>query len=417
MRVTIITAGSTGDVVPFLILGRALQKAGYTVTLSAPLNFAPSADQYSLNFHPIQADFQQLIQGEAGQNMIASGKNPLRAMREGQRVMRDVTWQMVNDVWEACAASDLIINHVGLSVVSCSVAEKRAIPFVNVALQPYLPTGDYPHPMWPLKVNLGSRYNRLTGQLVNRVTWQIFGGATNRLRTESLNLPPLSFKTYRRAMDGSMMLNAYSSNVVPHSADWPSNVHTTGYWFDTESEDWEPPPVVSEFLQSGKPPVYIGFGSMADRNPEQLAETALTALQKTGQRGVVVTGWSGISSGDMPEDVLRLDSVPHHWLFPQMSAVVHHGGAGTTGAGLRAGLPAVIVPHFADQPFWGQRVAALGVGTNPIPRKQLTADRLAQAIRQAVSDGNIRRRAAELGTKIRAENGLENAVNLIKSNN
>jgi UDP:flavonoid glycosyltransferase YjiC (YdhE family) len=165
-----------------------------------------------------------------------------------------------------------------------------------------------------------------------------------------------------------------------------------------------------DFLQSGPPPVYIGFGSMAGRDPERRAEIALEALKRSGQRGVLLTGWGGLQPRDLPDDVYAVDSVPHDWLFPQMAAVVHHGGAGTTAAGLRAGTPTVIVPFFGDQPFWGRRVAELGVGPAPIPQKQLSVERLAAAIRTAAGDPAMRARAQELGRRIRQEDGVARAV-------
>jgi UDP:flavonoid glycosyltransferase YjiC (YdhE family) len=153
---------------------------------------------------------------------------------------------------------------------------------------------------------------------------------------------------------------------------------------------------------------------MSNRNPEQTANLVINALNQTGQRGILLSGWGGLRKTDLPETIFMIDSAPHHWLFPRMAAVVHHGGAGTTGEGLRAGVPSVIVPFFGDQPFWGQRVAAMGVGPNPIPRQKLTVDRLAGAIQEAVMDSKMRKLAANLGSTIRAENGVLQAVRLIQ---
>jgi len=153
---------------------------------------------------------------------------------------------------------------------------------------------------------------------------------------------------------------------------------------------------------------------MIMRNPEATAQLILQALARTRQRAIMQSGWGGLRSTSVPDSVFMIDAVPHAWLFPRMAAVVHHGGAGTTSAGLRAGVPSIIVPFFGDQPYWGQRVADLGVGPAPIPYKRLTADRLAQAIEIAVTDQAMRQRAAELGSKIRAENGIARAVDVIQ---
>jgi sterol 3beta-glucosyltransferase len=210
------------------------------------------------------------------------------------------------------------------------------------------------------------------------------------------------------------MLSAYSPAIIPHPADWPESVHVTGYFFLDTQTDWQPSPELKAFLEAGDPPVYIGFGSMAGRNPERLARLIVEALARSGQRGLLLTGWGGLRAELASDSVFVLDSAPHSWLFPRMAALVHHGGAGTTAEGLRAGVPAVIVPFVFDQSFWAARIRELGVGANPIPIKKLTADRLANAIRIAVTDADIKKRARAIGAAIRLENGVGNAVEIVK---
>lgn len=210
------------------------------------------------------------------------------------------------------------------------------------------------------------------------------------------------------------MLSAYSPSIIPHPPDWPESIHITGYFFLDSQADWRPSRELNAFLEAGDPPVYIGFGSMAGRNPEQLARLVSQALVKSGQRGLLLTGWGGLRTELVPENVFVVDAVPHSWLFPRMAAVVHHGGAGTTAEALRAGVPAVIVPFVFDQPFWGARIKELGLGPDPIPLKKLTADALANAIGIAVTDSDIRQRANSCGEAIRAEDGIGNAVKVIQ---
>jgi UDP:flavonoid glycosyltransferase YjiC (YdhE family) len=210
------------------------------------------------------------------------------------------------------------------------------------------------------------------------------------------------------------VLYGFSPSVIPAPGDWKADIHVTGYWTLESSEEWAPPRELTNFLDEGLPPVYIGFGSMSNRQPEETANLVTKALEICGKRAILLSGWGGLQKADLPDTILMLDSVPHTWLFPRLSCVVHHGGAGTTGAGLRAGVPSIIVPFFGDQPFWGKRVAELGVGPAPIPRKQLTATRLAAAIQEAVSDTPIRQQAADLGRKIQAEDGISNAVEIIQ---
>jgi UDP:flavonoid glycosyltransferase YjiC (YdhE family) len=209
------------------------------------------------------------------------------------------------------------------------------------------------------------------------------------------------------------VLYGFSPSVLPPPPDWSSEVHVTGYWFLDPPEDWTPPSRLVAFLEAGPPPLYIGFGSMGSRDPQKTSQLVLEALAPAKQRAVILSGWGGLETADLPAHAIAVDSVPFSWLFPRCAAVVHHGGAGTTAAGLRAGVPSVVIPFFGDQPFWGRHVAELGVGPAPIPRRKLTAERLARTIEIAVGDAGMRRRAAELGTAIRAEDGVAQAVALV----
>ena len=211
------------------------------------------------------------------------------------------------------------------------------------------------------------------------------------------------------------MLYGISPSVIRPPADWDAaRVHLTGYWFLEPASGWQPPDALVRFLAAGSPPVYIGFGSMASRDPAATTDTVLQAVQRTGQRAILHRGWGGMHAEDLPNTVFMVDSVPHAWLFPRMAAVAHHGGAGTTAAGLASGVPSIGGPFHGDQPFWGQRVAELGAGPEPIPRRKLTVDRLARAIDAAVTDTAMRQRAAGLGARIRTEDGVACAVSLIR---
>jgi UDP:flavonoid glycosyltransferase YjiC (YdhE family) len=263
---------------------------------------------------------------------------------------------------------------------------------------------------------LGSLPNRPSYQIARQMMWQAFRSADKAARREVLDLPAAPFFGPFNAepVRGQPILYGYSPAVITPPADWGADVHVTGYWFLDPADDWSPDPALADFLAAGPSPVYVGFGSMSSRNPEATANLILDALARTGQRGIIHAGWGGLQRADLPGSVLMIEGAPFSWLFPRVAAVVHHGGAGTTSAGLRAGVPSVVVPFFGDQPFWGQRVADLGVGPAPIPRKKLTAERLAGAIRIAVTDEVMRGRAVELGAKIRAEDGIARAVAVVE---
>jgi sterol 3beta-glucosyltransferase len=209
-----------------------------------------------------------------------------------------------------------------------------------------------------------------------------------------------------------------SVQIVTHE-NYETSVRAHGLEFhgvqgNVQEVIWQPPAALDAFLESGPAPVYIGFGSMGSRDPEQTAKLVLEAVKKTGQRAILQSGWGGLKADQLPNDVHLIGQTPHHWLFPKMAAVVHHGGAGTTAAGLRAGVPTTLIPFFGDQPFWGERVARLGVGTKPIPRKQLTSDNLAQAIQTSTQNSSIRQAATRIGEKIRAEDGIAKFVQALE---
>jgi sterol 3beta-glucosyltransferase len=205
---------------------------------------------------------------------------------------------------------------------------------------------------------------------------------------------------------------AISLFAVPD--DWDENAVVTGYWFLDAAAAWQPPAELMAFLEGGPPPVYVGFGSLPSADGEHMTSLVLDALAKSNQRGVLATGWGGLGRRQMPPHVCVIDSAPHDWLFPRMAAVVHHGGSGTTAAGLRAGRPSIVCPAFGDQPFWAHRVHSLGVGPAPIPHRSLTADRLAAAVTRATLDPAFQRRASAIATAIGRERGVANAVAFIQ---
>jgi sterol 3beta-glucosyltransferase len=298
-----------------------------------------------------------------------------------------------------------------------ALAEKLGVPFIQAYYIPYTPTAAYPSFILPsAPVNFGP-LNRLSYSVARQVMWQPVRAADNRVRQEKLDMPraPVTGPFNSPALRGQPVLYGFSPAVIPPAPDWGKDVHVTGYWFLDRSETWSPPPALRDFLEAGPPPVYVGFGSMSSQKPRETADLILAALAQAGQRGIILSGWGGLAASDLPASVFPLESAPFTWLFPRMAAVAHHGGAGTTAQGLRAGVPSVVIPFFGDQPFWGARVHALGAGPAPIPRKKLNVARLAAAIEQAVRDQGMRSRAATIGAKIRAEDGVGRAAQLIGS--
>jgi sterol 3beta-glucosyltransferase len=406
MRIAIIAMGTRGDVQPYLALGKGLKSAGHFVRLITHENFEKLVTSHGLEFCPVQGNVQEVMESPEIRKLLEQG-NFLAINKYAAKIVQDISIDWARDGIVACQGVDLIIAGVGGLYLAISLAQKLNIPFLQAYIFPFTPTKAFPAILLPQSISkLGGTINRLSHHLFRQIMWQGFQKADRLARQQVLNLPPAPFLGPYNSpiLREYPTLYGFSSSVIPQPADW-KNTQVTGYWFLDEAADWTPPAALTNFLDSGAPPVYIGFGSMGNRKPEETADLVLEALARTGQRGILQSGWGGLSRENLPDTVFMLDSVPHSWLFPRVAAVVHHGGAGTTAAGLRAGVPSIVIPFFGDQLFWGQRVEALGVGTAPIPRKQLTA----------VTDRLMHQRAANLGMKIQAEDGIANAIRAIES--
>jgi UDP:flavonoid glycosyltransferase YjiC (YdhE family) len=416
MHITILTTGSRGDIQPYLALGLGLRQAGHSVQVATHQPFESLVHNHGLAFAPVAGDMQALLSGEDGQKLLESGGNPIASIRQFAKAAETLMTTMLNDFWSACQHTDVIISSI-TTTAGYDIAEKLNIPFFLSSLLPITANSDFPFPTTPPGLRLGQFYNALTYPLIGQILWQTFRTSINRWRQSVLNLPAVGLfsEPFRRLEQAQIpILYGYSSTVIPKPTNWCDRHHVTGYWFLDAAADFVPPADLVDFLAAGSPPICIGFGSMTGRDPATTTEIVLAALKQTGQRGILLSGWGGIGQMALPDTVFQLESVPHNWLFPRVSAVVHHGGAGTIAAGLRAGVPAIVIPFFSDQPFWGDRLAKLGVAPQPIPKKTLTVERLTTALQAVTSDHAMRSRAATIGEKIRVETGVQTAVATIE---
>jgi UDP:flavonoid glycosyltransferase YjiC (YdhE family) len=327
----------------------------------------------------------------------------------------------LNEAWTVSQQAEAVIYAGAATAIPVDyIRDRLGIPCYQATLQPLLaPTRCFAHPNLPPAPGfladlpwLAHRYNWGTHLLLQQLIWQPFRRTINQWRQETLALPPLPWSGPYGAYDRQQLpcLHGYSAHLAPPPSDWPPWQHTTGYWFLPSPPGWQPPTTLLDFLEAGPPPVYVGFGSMSSRRPEQMAKIVLEALAQTGQRGILVTGWGGLNQRRLPPTVLKLEAAPHDWLLPRVAVVIHHGGAGTTAAGARAGVPSIIIPFFMEQAFWAERIAQLRAGLGPLPRWGLTASDLAGAIQTALHDQDMREQAAALGYRLRAEDGVGRAV-------
>jgi len=412
MRIAILTLGTRGDMQPYVALALGLRAAGHDVVISGPENFAEWVQGFGFDYVSGGLDLQALLQSPAGRDLISGSLFAI--IRNFRDLSTKVTAEVIEGGTRATENADLILYHPK-AFVGVDLGEAKNIPVIATALQPVLvPTGDFAIAGLG-NGRLGRRLNRWSYAAV-RAQRALFSGQINRWRTEVLGLPALPRFAKTGEINGTPLpvLHAHSKHVVPRPADWPDHAHVTGYWFLDDTSGWAPPDDLQTFLDAGPPPVYVGFGSMTDKDPEAKARLVIEAVAKAECRAVIATGWGGLTADDLPDTVFAIDGAPHDKLFPLMSAIVHHGGAGTTAAAFRAGKPQLVAPYFGDQPFWGNRVADLGAGLPPLPQKKMTADKLAHSLRGIVKDKTFASHAETLAHELAKEDGVSTAVGLIE---
>jgi sterol 3beta-glucosyltransferase len=412
VQVLIVAPGTMGDVAPFTGLGARLREEGHDVAIAAHENFRPLVTAAGLEFRGLRGDPEQLGVSEEGQRWQQSGSGPLATARMARLFVKYVD-SMSQDLISVAeqGAEIMLLNTVG-AFTGYHVAEGLGIPSAGVFLSPVHPTGELPVISLGLP-RLPAPVNRAVGRAALRAGGPLFGRTTTALRAR-LDLPPMRPSTLWRRMDhtGWPVFYGFSEAVIRRPTDWPQPLHVTGYWWPSSPPGWQPPPELQQFLDAGAAPVYVGLGSRNLGDPTHIAATIKSALRRAGLRGVVQAGWAGLSLHD--DEIITIDDTPHEWLFPRMAAVAHHCGAGTTAAGLRAGVPTVGLPVLADQPFWASRLVSLGASPASIPIGQLSPERLADALDAAVRDDAFARRTREIAHAINSDDAAGDVAAAIR---
>ncbi len=410
MQITIFSIGTQGDVRPFVALGRGLQRAGHRVRIASAQTCEGLVTEHGLEFAPLSANFLEIMARDP--RVLQRGLNPLSFVTTARRELQSMAMDWAEQGMAAARGSDLLLGNGMVAALAAALGEVLDVPVVETHLQPVTPCPDIPPMMLPPPRNpLPGLVTQSLYHICRVLTWQMLSPAYAQVRGQ-LGLGPLPWSGpfYRRKRDEHRVLYGFSPLLVPRSKYWPSSVQVAGNWFLDAAQRWQAPAILEQFLAAGPRPIYVGFGSMLSNDAEELTGKVVEALRRSGQRAILATGWGGLAPQVADnENILVIDSAPHDWLFPRVALAVHHGGAGTTAAALRAGIPSVVVPFFGDQPFWAWRLAQLGVAPPALERKTLSAAELSAAITAGLQPA-MQLRAAELGERLRAEDGVANAI-------
>ena len=413
LKITLLAVGSRGDVNPACALGSGLKMAGYQVCIATHNSFREFVNQSGLEFASIRGNYKQLLKSEAGLNTL-EGRASLRLVSD------DLLAQQLQDCWQACQGSYAIISFP-LSLYGYHIAEALKIPFFVMSYIPIIATKDFPLLEFDnTKTGFLARFlNPLSYKIAQFLSWRNDCSVINTFRN-NLNLPAIPYGgvSFRKDIPENLseipIIHYFSPSIIPRPQDWSNSVYITGHLLSQAHLEYQPDSKLKKFINQGEKPIYVGFGSMTVRKPQAITETIIQALKLNNQKAILLSGWADLGAVKLPENIFLLkEYVPFEWLFPQLKAVVHHGGSGTVALGLRSGIPQVIVPFFADQPAWGKRLQTLGVAPHPLPVKELTTEKLSKLINIAINDINMQKQAKKIAAHLHQEQGVEEAVEII----
>ncbi|KAJ8118746.1 hypothetical protein OPT61_g357 [Boeremia exigua] len=434
LNIAIHICGSRGDVQPFIPIAKLLQAPphGHRVRICTHPAFKDFVESNGIEFFSIGGDPEALMAYMVKNPGLLPNMQSVKAGDIGKR--RKEMAEMIEGTWRSCieagdgmgekvpalnvdAAQDLfladaiIANPPSMGHIHC--AEKLGIPLHIIFTMPWSPTKAFHHPLAAMEYGEveASMANYFSFGIMELLTWQGLGDIINRFRTQTLRLDAISPLWGHQLIPRLRVPYSYlwSQVLIPRPSDWGPHISVTGFSFLKAGLDYTPPEDLADFLAKGPPPVYIGFGSIVVDDPAGLTKLIFEAVKLAKVRAIVSKGWGGVGGGEVPDDVYLIGNCPHDWLFQRVSCVVHHGGAGTTAAGIALGKPTVVVPFFGDQPFWGQMIAKAGAGPVPVPFKQMTAQSLAESITFALKD-EVKVAVQHMAESIAEEDGSGNTM-------
>ncbi|MGJ8678063.1 MAG: glycosyltransferase [Akkermansiaceae bacterium] len=447
MRIIILTIGTRGDVAPHVALGVGLKSIGHQVVIATYSAYQEMVEHDDLEFVTLPGNPRKLLKSHEGKHSQNTNTNPLaylRQLRDQASLIRKKAHAFFDRCLEVSEPADLLIYTLTTPQGS-SIAKYLGIPYIRTAGSPITPTRHFPSFISPTKRNLGGFLNLTSHSMLNMAMWLPFKSILDGWRKERLGLKPAGWRGPMREDDreGIPMFYWMSKTIVPRPPDWPDWVHVTGYWYAPEHSEWQAPNALEEFLESGPPPVYFGFGSMLDDDSEALLSTLLDVVKHTNIRALIQVGKDDITllekhstktentpislekdtgetgnysqpmTGNLQvesQQYLLINETPHEWLFPKTSVIIHHGGCGTTHNALRAGVPQIIVGYQGDQMYWGHRCFSVGTAVAPIPRRRLNSENLAKAISDILQNPHYTETAQHLAHKIQSEDAISATI-------
>lgn len=422
-RVVFVTAGTRGEVQPLIAPGLELKRRGYEVVVATHGEFRPLVERYGLDFAGVAGGQEWVAEAQVDAEQDAD-----KVMKVWREALAATIDEGFDDVMRATEGADAVVR-TPIGFLGSVAAEKRGIPSVSATAYPMVhetthfpsalfgrPPGDFVE-LPGLKTIVNFVEHRVGGQII----WQNTRDIVNGLRRK-VGLPEASFfgsvtrggrrRRYSWAGEEALSLCAWTPEILSGPDGLaPGNPVVTGYWFVDAPEDWTPPEDLVGFIEGGDTPICVSLGSMGAGEDARATELAIDAAEYVGERVVLI----GVPEDtELPETVFGVTECPYDWLFERVKTVVHHGGAGTTGASLRAGLPSVVVPFLPDQSYWGWRLEKLGLSPTPIPRKNLTPENLTRSLRWTLDDPVARGRADVIGRRVRREKGAVEAADHIE---
>lgn len=409
MKVTLAAFGTWGDVLPTTALAVGLGERGYGVRLIVPEDFAGVVSGTGLEVEFLPESMISVMK------RVSSETHPLRALAAIRNWIAPALRRVGDFLVSTPDQSDVLLVNTWLLGIAGPLAQSRRKPLVHLAFQPRISTREMPIATWPdlpAWTPFAERYNRVSYSVAGWLRWILYVRVFNSVRVPGSDVQPLSGRGYTELVNDTPSITLVSPQLMQRPSDWAPHHHLTGFVYHKD-KTWRPEPELVEFLESGSMPVYIGFGSLHDKHPEATTRVIVEAVRRAGFRAVLHRGWSSLGGVDLPSSIYPLDYAPHSWLLPRVRTVVHHAGAGTTAAALRAGVPSVTVPHSGDQFLWAYKLFALGAGTRPLKRARLSSESLSDQLGLAARDPALREQAQELATLIRQEDSVGRAAEAI----